>query len=81
MPKKHDSGRSRDFRSNRQCHPHRDDELMAKIMSVGADQELALTLLDELKMGKLVICKDKRKGVLPRAERFFMSFHCDKWKS
>ncbi|MFL0452215.1 hypothetical protein [Bacillus pumilus] len=35
----------------------RDDELMAKMMSVGADQELALTLLDELKMGKLVICK------------------------
>lgn len=35
----------------------RDDELMAKMMSVGADQELALTLLDELKKGKLVICK------------------------
>ncbi|MCM2989353.1 general stress protein [Bacillus safensis] len=35
----------------------RDDELMAKIMSAGADQELALTLLDELKKGKLVICK------------------------
>ncbi|WP_144498550.1 general stress protein [Bacillus pumilus] len=35
----------------------RDDELMAKMMSVGAEQELALTLLDELKMGKLVICK------------------------
>ncbi|MGM0967443.1 MAG: general stress protein [Bacillota bacterium] len=30
----------------------RDDELMAKMMSVGADQELALTLLDELKKGK-----------------------------
>lgn len=30
---------------------------MAKMMSVGADQELALTLLDELKKGKLVICK------------------------
>ncbi|QLI76474.1 general stress protein [Bacillus pumilus] len=35
----------------------RDDELMAKLMSVGADQELALSLLDELKKGKLVICK------------------------
>ncbi|MGP3740371.1 general stress protein [Bacillus sp. 4A_MP2] len=35
----------------------RDDELMAKIMSTGADQELALTLLEELKKGKLVICK------------------------
>ncbi|MBR0589436.1 MULTISPECIES: general stress protein [Bacillus] len=35
----------------------RDDELMAKMMSVGADQELALTLLDELKKGKLVIFK------------------------
>ncbi|MGD6977402.1 general stress protein [Bacillus altitudinis] len=35
----------------------RDDELMAKIMSTGADQELALTLLKELKKGKLVICK------------------------
>ena len=35
----------------------RDDELMAKMMSAGADQELALTLLDELKKGKLVICK------------------------
>ncbi|MDR0123993.1 MULTISPECIES: general stress protein [Bacillus] len=35
----------------------RDDELMAKMMSVGADQELALTLLEELKKGKLVICK------------------------
>ncbi|PCK18827.1 general stress protein 17m [Bacillus pumilus] len=35
----------------------RDDELMAKLMSVGADQELALTLLEELKKGKLVICK------------------------
>ncbi|PRS14092.1 general stress protein 17m [Bacillus pumilus] len=35
----------------------RDDELMAKMMSVGADQELALTLLDELKKEKLVICK------------------------
>ncbi|TYS32989.1 general stress protein [Bacillus pumilus] len=35
----------------------RDDELMAKIMSIGADQALALTLLDELKKGKLVICK------------------------
>ncbi|MEH7726450.1 general stress protein [Bacillus altitudinis] len=35
----------------------RDDELMAKMMSTGADQELALTLLEELKKGKLVICK------------------------
>ncbi|KMY21114.1 general stress protein [Bacillus pumilus] len=35
----------------------RDDELMAKMMSVGADQELALTLLDELKKGELVIFK------------------------
>lgn len=35
----------------------RDGELMAKMMSVGADQELALTLLDELKKGKLVIFK------------------------
>lgn len=35
----------------------RDDELMAKIMSTGADQELALTLVEELKKGKLVICK------------------------
>lgn len=29
----------------------------AKSMTVGTDQELALTLLDELKKGKLVICK------------------------
>ncbi|MDM5299827.1 general stress protein [Bacillus pumilus] len=35
----------------------RDDELMAKMMSVGADQKLALTLLEELKKGKLVICQ------------------------
>jgi len=54
----------------------RDDELMDKMMPAGAGQELALSLLDELKRGKLVSCKREE-----REERFFMPFHCDKRKS